>query len=60
MQVGYGRKTYQATKDLVSHWGHFQLPWAQVDPATPIKASEPVCVTAKVFGVWTAVPLKIV
>lgn len=60
VQVGYGRKTYEATKELLSSWGQFQLPWAQVDPATPIKAGTPVCVSANVFGVWTAVPLKIV
>jgi uncharacterized protein (UPF0548 family) len=59
-QVGYGKKTYRATKDLLTSWGHFQLPWAQVDAATPIKPGSNVCVTANVFGLWTAVPLQIV
>ncbi|WIA30553.1 hypothetical protein OEZ86_000636 [Tetradesmus obliquus] len=60
IKVGYGRKTYEATKDMLCSWGQFQLPWAQVDPATPIKPGSNVCVTANVFGLWTAVPLQIV
>uniref|UniRef100_A0A383WMU3 DUF1990 domain-containing protein n=1 Tax=Tetradesmus obliquus TaxID=3088 RepID=A0A383WMU3_TETOB len=60
IKVGYGKRTYEATKDLLCSWGHFQLPWAQVDPATPIKPGSNVCVTANVFGLWTAVPLQIV
>jgi uncharacterized protein (UPF0548 family) len=60
VQVGYGRKTYAFTKDLLLSWGQFQLPWAQVDPSTPTKPGTPVCVTANVFGAWTAVPLQVV
>jgi uncharacterized protein (UPF0548 family) len=58
--VGYGRKTYDHAKRQLLSWGQFQLPWAQVQPATPIKPGAPVCVTANVFGLWTAVPLQIV
>lgn len=58
-QVGYGRKTYNATKDLVGSWGQFQLPWAQVAPDTPLVPGGPVCVAANVFGLWTAVPLQL-
>jgi uncharacterized protein (UPF0548 family) len=58
-QIGYGRKTYDATKDLLGSWGQFQLPWAQVRPDTPIKAGAPVCVAANVLGLWTAVPLQL-
>lgn len=60
LQVGYGRSTYNHTKDLLQSWGQFQLPWAQVQPNTPTKPGTPVCVTANVFGLWTAVPLQIV
>ncbi|KAF8068437.1 hypothetical protein HT031_002126 [Scenedesmus sp. PABB004] len=60
LRVGYGRQTYEATRDLVAGWGQFQLPWARVDAATPIAPGAPVCVAANVFGVWTAVPLQIV
>jgi uncharacterized protein (UPF0548 family) len=60
LQVGYGKQTYTATKDLLTSWGQFQLPWAQVDAATPTKPGSNVCVTANVFGLWTAVPLQIV
>lgn len=59
-QVGYGRKTYTFTKDLLLSWGQFQLPWAQVDAHTGTAPGTPVCVTANVFGLWTAVPLEIV
>lgn len=59
-QVGYGRKTYNFTRDLLLSWGQFQLPWAQVDPATSTKPGTAVCVTANVFGLWTAVPLEVV
>lgn len=59
-QVGYGKKAYEATKNLLASWGQFQLPWAQVDSATPIKPGSNVCVTANVFGLWTAVPLQVV
>jgi hypothetical protein len=57
--VGYGRKTYDTTKGLLSRWGQFQLPWAQVRPETPLKPGSPVCVAANVFGLWTAVPLQL-
>jgi uncharacterized protein (UPF0548 family) len=60
MQVGYGKRTYHTTKDLLNSWGQFQLPWAQVQPNTPIKKGAPVCVSANVFGLWTAVPLQVV
>jgi len=59
MQVGYGKRAYQATTDLVKRWGHMQLPWAQVNPATAIKPGGAVCISANVFGLWTAVPLQI-
>jgi uncharacterized protein (UPF0548 family) len=58
-QIGYGRKTYAATKDLLSSWGQFQLPWATVAADTPTKPGGPVCVAANVFGLWTAVPLQL-
>eukprot|EP00775_Hariotina_reticulata_P007142 gene7142-7357_t len=60
IKVGYGKKTYEATKGLLSKWGQFQLPWAQVQPTTPILPGTPVCVAANVFGLWTAVPLQVV
>ncbi|KAF6249420.1 hypothetical protein COO60DRAFT_970618 [Scenedesmus sp. NREL 46B-D3] len=60
IKVGYGKKAYEATKNLLASWGQFQLPWAQVDSATPIKPGSNVCVTANVFGLWTAVPLQVV
>ena len=59
LKVGYGRDTYAATKELLGRWGQFQLPWAQVDAATPIAPGGPVCVAARVFGLWTAVPLQL-
>jgi uncharacterized protein (UPF0548 family) len=59
-QVGYGRATYSFAKDLLLSWGHFQLPWAQVAPSTPVKPGSGVCVAAHVCGLWTAVPLQIV
>lgn len=58
--MGYGRQTYDYTKQLLLSWGQFQLPWAQVAPGTPVKPGTPVCVAANVFGLWTAVPLQIV
>eukprot|EP00877_Chromochloris_zofingiensis_P012387 jgi/Chrzof1/7401/Cz02g21410.t1 len=59
VKVGYGKQTFEDTKRLVSSWGHFQLPWAQVRQDTAIKPGNPVCVTARVFGIWTAVPLQV-
>ncbi|GBF98634.1 hypothetical protein Rsub_10823 [Raphidocelis subcapitata] len=59
IKIGYGRKTYAATKDLLSSWGQFQLPWAAVAADTPLEAGGPVCVAANVFGLWTAVPLQL-
>jgi Domain of unknown function (DUF1990) len=59
-QVGYGRHTYESTKRLLTRWGQFQLPWACVHEATPTAPGTPVCVSAQVFGVWTAVPLQVV
>jgi len=59
VKIGYGKKTYESSKKLLNSWGQFQLPWAQVQPNTPIKPGAAVCVTANVFGLWTAVPLQL-
>jgi hypothetical protein len=59
IKIGYGRKTYAQTRDLLRRWGQFQLPWATVDPGTPLAPGAPVCVAANVFGLWTAVPLQL-
>jgi hypothetical protein len=59
-QIGQGKDTFQRAKKLVSSWGHFQLGWADVDPATPVKKGAPVCVRANVLGVWLMNPLEVV
>lgn len=60
VKIGYGRKTYDQTKQLLSSWGQFQLPWAQVQPDTKLEVGGPVCVAANVLGLWTAVPLQMI
>jgi hypothetical protein len=59
-QVGRGKHTFENAKRLVGSWGHFQLGWADVDPATPVRRGAPVCVRASTLGVWTLNPLQIV
>ena len=59
LQVGSGRAAFQRAKQLVGSWGHFQLGWADVDPATPIKQGAPVCMRTNTFGIWTMNPLEV-
>lgn len=44
----------------MQQWGHFQLGWAEVDKATPVKEEGGVTVAAKSLFLWTVNPLKIV
>mmetsp|Transcript_25012 Transcript_25012/g.67988 ORF Transcript_25012/g.67988 Transcript_25012/m.67988 type:complete len:223 (+) Transcript_25012:73-741(+) len=60
VQVGKGSKAYEEAKAALKRWAHFQLGWAQVDPATPVKGGTPVCVVAKTLFAWTANPLQVV
>eukprot|EP00899_Mesostigma_viride_P026130 jgi/Mesvir1/6701/Mv13734-RA.1 len=57
-QIGAGKAVYSAARDVLSRWGHFQLGWTFVDPGTPIRTGEKVCVNAN-FLLWTLNPLKI-
>jgi len=60
VRVGSGRAAYEAARDLVRRWGHFQLGWTDVDPATPVAPGAPVCVRANTMGAWSANPLRVV
>ena len=57
--MGKGRADYQRAKQLVSNWEQFQLGWAFVDPETPVKPGEGVCMSINTFGVWTINPLEV-
>ncbi|KAG1679615.1 hypothetical protein FOA52_006132 [Chlamydomonas sp. UWO 241] len=59
VQVGRGKKTYEAAKQLLMCWGHFQLGWAEVAPNTRVERGSPVVVVAKTLFVWCANPLKV-
>eukprot|EP00897_Mesotaenium_endlicherianum_P009788 jgi/Mesen1/8838/ME000053S08244 len=59
VRVGTGLQTYKKCRDFVKQWGHFQLGWAFVDPATPIQKGGKVCVAGKSLLLWTLNPLEV-
>lgn len=59
-RVGSGEADFRRAKRLLREWGHFQLGWSEVDPATPVAEDARVCVCANVLGVWIRNPLRVV
>lgn len=59
-RVGGGAEDFAAAKRAVSTWKHFQLGWSEVAPGTGATRGDPVCVCARVLGVWIRNPLQVV
>ncbi|GLC43581.1 hypothetical protein PLESTB_000396200 [Pleodorina starrii] len=60
VQVGKGPRAFRAATDCLQRWGHFQLGWTGVDPATSTQAGAQVVVTSKTLFLWSCNPLRIV
>ena len=58
--IGHGKEDYRKAVEALRAWSMFQLGWAEVDPATPIKPREPVVVVAQAVLPWTCNPLAVV
>ena len=60
VQIGSGWRAYRDAKAKLRRWRQFQLGWASVDPATPVRRAQKVCVRAGFPGLWLLNPLKTV
>ena len=58
-KVGRGWKTYRKAVAHLKAWGQLP-PWTFVQPSTPARPGSPVCLSARVLGVWVKNPLKTV
>ncbi|GLC43570.1 hypothetical protein PLESTM_001491100 [Pleodorina starrii] len=56
VQVGKGPRAFRAATDCLQRWGHFQLGWTGVDPATSTQAGAQVVVTSKTLFLWSCKP----
>lgn len=57
--LGKGLATFKRAREALIAWRQFQVGWAHVDPGTKVEAGENVVVCARVLGVWSYSPLKI-
>ena len=60
VRLGSGEAVYEAARAALGTWKQFQLGWAFVDPATPVRSGGGVCVCARTFLLWTRNPLQVV
>ncbi|PNH08654.1 hypothetical protein TSOC_004767 [Tetrabaena socialis] len=58
--VGCGARAFRAASACLQRWGHFQLGWTGVDPATPTRPGTLLAVTSRTLFLWSANPLKVV
>ncbi|KAJ7944096.1 UPF0548 protein [Quillaja saponaria] len=58
--VGSGVETFEKGKSALHNWRHFGMNWSFVDPKTPIRQGEKLCVCVKEFFPWLMMPLQVV
>jgi uncharacterized protein (UPF0548 family) len=53
IELGQGKKVFQAARGALDRWDHFRLGWLQVYPAqVPLGAGQTVAVLARYQGLW--------
>ncbi|WOL09748.1 hypothetical protein Cni_G18501 [Canna indica] len=57
--LGSGPCTFDLAKSALLSWKHVGLPWAFVDPETPVAKGERFCICAKQVIPWLVMPLQI-
>ncbi|KAG0473140.1 hypothetical protein HPP92_014548 [Vanilla planifolia] len=57
--LGRGSNTYTLAKSALLKWRHFELPWAFVDPETPVEKGRRFCVCVHELLPWVMLPLEI-
>ena len=58
--VGSGSEDFEAAREALLGWEHFQLGWTHVDRATRVVKGEKVAVVAQAVLPWTINPLEVV
>lgn len=60
-KLGLGNDAFQAAKQALREWGHFQLGWLGVWPAgIPLEEGRIAVVVARALGLWSAHSARIV
>ena len=61
IKLGEGERVFNAAKEALEHWQHFNLGWVEACPGdTPIKEGEVVAMLARSFGIWWLNPCRII
>ena len=61
IMLGKGEQTFEAAKNAIQCWEHFQLGWVETSSRdTPIEKGQVVGILARVFGLWCLNACRIV
>jgi uncharacterized protein (UPF0548 family) len=59
--LGQGAEAFRRAREALGRWEMFRLGWAEVHPpAAPIRVGTTVAVLARIFGIWSLNPCRIV